>query len=167
MSTAVKKKLCWNCEGNVSRQADNCPYCGVYLHRENDDADYEEDDDPEDLTPPYHPQPLSQEENTIPSAPYLAQDSVQETPQIAETYIQKAAEPLLNLTGGWKTVVLPLVFLLSGSVLLLFGTILSLFSQDGVLTLQWNGEYWFVYLLTSLPLLYLGWKTLQNVTDEV
>ena len=27
----AKKKLCWSCEGRVAKEAENCPYCGVYL----------------------------------------------------------------------------------------------------------------------------------------
>ena len=165
MSTAVKKKLCWNCEGNVSRQADNCPYCGVYLHRENDDHDEEYDEiEEEDITPPYQPEPTNskQMDPIIPTPPYAAQES----PTAPEAYIQQAAKPLLQLSSGWKAVVFPLTFLLAGSVFLLFGLILFLFSQNGTLTLQWNGEYWYAYLLVALPLLYLGWNTLQNLSDE-
>lgn len=38
MHTSTKKKLCWNCEGNVSHEAVNCPFCGVYLHHSSDDS---------------------------------------------------------------------------------------------------------------------------------
>src|ERR1700722_10179378 len=31
MKTNTKRKLCWNCEGNVSKEKEICPYCGVSL----------------------------------------------------------------------------------------------------------------------------------------
>ena len=29
MNKTAKKRLCWNCEGSVSLEAETCPYCGV------------------------------------------------------------------------------------------------------------------------------------------
>lgn len=37
MSAIPKRKLCWQCEGNVGFEEDTCPYCGVYLHGNHPD----------------------------------------------------------------------------------------------------------------------------------
>ncbi len=160
MSTPTKKKLCWNCEGNVSRQADNCPYCGVYLHREQDEDDFE-DDVEEELSPPYQPIQTPHDNHEVPLAPYSAQP----TAPAKEAYIQQAASPWLKLSGDWKQAIFPVLFLLGGSILLLFGLLLLLFAHDGVLTLSWNANAWFVYLGAAVPLLYFGWRSLQKMTD--
>jgi hypothetical protein len=68
MSAVPKKKLCWNCEGNVSREIDNCPYCGVYLHA----AELEENSS---WNPSYH-----SKKEEIPSPLY----QIQQEPEIDE-----------------------------------------------------------------------------------
>lgn len=60
----------------------------------------------------------------------------------------------------------PLTMLLLGSTLSVFSLILFLFNQNGVFTLQWNADAWYLYLLVSLPLLWLGWKSLKFVSDK-
>lgn len=157
MSTAIKKKLCWNCEGNVSREATNCPYCAVYLHPTNDKIEEESE---EELNPPYA---LNiDDDQAIPDAPYGQ-------PSDSNPEIIQEKTPLQIMHGqsaDWKIVVIPLTMLLAGSLSLLFGVLLFLFSHNGTFTLQWNASYWFVYLLASLPLLFVGWKTLQRLQEE-
>lgn len=152
MSTTVKRKLCWNCEGSVTRDAANCPYCGVYLHPKDDDG-YE---DIEDHRPPYAiPE---EQENTVPEAPYAAtrEAVIENKPEKTPLQIMKAQ------SADWKIVVLPLAMLLAGSLSLLFGVLLLLFSHNGTFTLQWNASYWVYYLVASIPLLFMGWKSLQE-----
>ncbi len=67
-------------------------------------------------------------------------------------------------TSDSTTVFSCLLFLLGGSVFFLFGLVLWLFSQNGVFTLNWNGDYWYVYLSGGLALLGLGCRVLKQVT---
>lgn len=157
MSTAGKKKLCWNCEGNVSREASNCPYCGVYLHRDQDEEIDIEDDEEEELAPIYRSVSPENNSTAIPQAPYSA-------PQPA-TRQENEAKPS-SVQAEWKNTFIPLLLLLSGSFFLLFGLTLFLFSHNGFLTLQWKESYWPFYLIAALPLLYFGWNDLQNLKEE-
>lgn len=155
MKTTEKQKICWNCEGNVSRKANNCPYCGVYLHPLQDDPI--EEDEGDDLTPPYklYENDQETEESIIP--PYVPeQKEEQDYPLPSQKEIDPAKQDL-------KNVMTTVICLMTGSMLALFGLLLLLFSRNGVFTLQWDGTYWMYYLLISLPLLYLGWKTLQKM----
>jgi hypothetical protein len=65
-----------------------------------------------------------------------------------------------------RAVMMPLTMLLAGSVFFLFGLVMFLFAQNGVLTLRWNANYAFIYLLSGVPLLYYGWVALSSVDDQ-
>jgi len=152
MSNEEKKKLCWNCEGSVLRSASNCPFCGVYLHPEEEDTRSIS----KNLDPPYP----NRETAKIPISPYANHKNnsiAEEEKEVANVAVNKS---------GWKTVIAPLTFLLSGSVFFLFGFLMLLFSVDGWFTLQWNSDYWYIYLLISIPLLYFGWQTLENINED-
>lgn len=143
MSAVPKRKLCWNCEGHVLKDNHNCPYCGVYLQGS------EEEDLP--LWRPVYTTSEDEEEGwqdhktvSLPSPDFS-------TPSFVE-----------HLRQG----LLPLLLLMGGSVFFLFGVILLLFSENGTLVLQWNGDNWLYFLLASLPAFILGWKFFQDLPSD-
>jgi len=148
----TKKKLCWNCEGRVSNQEENCPFCGVYingtLHMQgggHEDEDSDLSDETKAHAPLYTPMPEAA--NKIPA---------EQVTQIS----QKA-----NLTAKpsyFGKEFLPLLLLITGTVFLFFSLVLVLFSHEGVFTLQWDATLWYVYLIISLPALLVGWRLLQD-----
>lgn len=146
MSTTQKTKLCWNCEGSVSVELENCPYCAVYLGPPEGGDDL--------LDPPYR---MSEEgDQQAPAAPYALEEA-------ADEQVKEAAQTSVDEV---KTVALPLAFLSLGTVFFMFGLVLLLFSHQGVLTLHWNGHYWFIYLFTALPMLFLGWRALNKLESD-
>jgi hypothetical protein len=163
MSAVPKKKLCWNCEGNVSRQIDNCPYCGVYLH-----ADELEENS--SWNPSYRPSSKTEE---IPSPIY----QIQQEPEAAEHELESEAEiqdsaarseienehSWLQLSTQLKRDVFPILFLMMGSIFFLFGIVLFLFSQNGTLILQWQESSAPYFLFFSIPLIGFGWWYLQKL----
>jgi hypothetical protein len=158
MKAKPKKKLCWNCEGNVSLQIENCPYCGVYVSPGNEDK--------ENLfSPPYGPQVENKQD--IPTPPYavnshtLEGSTTAQDSDLQETEDEKALDEIVEI----KHFIQPLVLLLAGSVFFIFGLTLLLFSHQGVFSLKWNGNYWFLYLLISLPMIGFGWIALQRMKD--
>lgn len=147
MSSNPKKKLCWNCEGRVSLSEENCPYCAVYLGPAPD----ENGENGDILAPPYRIVD-GEEEEAAPRTPYL----------------EEAAEGEQVLSGtktDLREVVIPLGLLSAGSLALLFGILMLVFSQHGEFTLRWNGEYWYFYLLLSVPMLLFGWRALQRFEE--
>ncbi|MCE2983582.1 MAG: hypothetical protein LW832_08460 [Parachlamydia sp.] len=145
MSALPKKKLCWNCEGNVPKDLDNCPYCAVYLQGIGDDANAG-----------WIPDEIS---NEIPPPPYQIQEEIKKEEQEANNY------PLQINFNQLKQDVLPALFLMGGSVFFLFGIILTLFSENGVFTLQWQSHYAPYFLFISLPLIFFGWKFVQQLEE--
>lgn len=154
MSAILKKKLCWNCEGRVSLEEENCPYCAVYLGPAPG-----EEGDQDILAPPYR-LVESEEEEKVPQSPYAVEQEEEEEGKETEIDLSGAKRDL-------KKVIVPLALLSAGSLFFLFGLILLIFSSQGVFTLSWNAKYWYFYLVFALPLLLFGWKSLQrNDEDE-
>lgn len=152
MTTTPKKKLCWNCEGRVSLEEENCPYCAVYLGLAPDENGESKDV----FAPPYRL--VETDEENIPASPYVTEkDEETTTEEKVDFSVAKA---------DLKEVVLPLSLLSAGSLFLLFGLILLVFSERGVLTLSWNGDYWYFYLAFALPMLFFGWRALQRFDNE-
>lgn len=156
MSATPKKKLCWNCEGRVSLEEENCPYCAVYLGP----APNEKGGGYDPLAPPYR-LVESEEEQEVPPSPYAAHEPT-------KTGEQSAQEPveLETASSDLKRVVMPVAMLSAGAMFFVFGLILFVFSEEGTFTLTWNGEHWYYYLVFALPMLFLGWRSLQNFEEE-
>lgn len=134
MNSKRNKKLCWNCEGEIDKDAIHCLFCGTELKN----------------NPPATP----------PEPPYRAKMAPQKEEQkeaIANAPAKKSVEQ--DDSRG----ALSFLLLLVGAIFLAFSLFLLIFSSQGVLTLSWNASYWFVYLLVSLPCLFFGWKALRNL----
>ncbi|NGX58641.1 MAG: hypothetical protein K940chlam3_01549, partial [Chlamydiae bacterium] len=148
MTTIKKTKLCWNCEGVVDRSSENCVYCGVYLHPEKEETDgFDSDVSRSPLYTPEDDQDIELQEH---QPHYQTEDEKILNEEIHGDDIK------VTVSEDIRGVILPLLFLLAGSVFLLFGLILYFFSNDGVFVLKWNANYWFIYLLFSFPFLYIG-----------
>lgn len=155
MSKPIKTKLCWNCEGSVSRAAENCPYCAVYLNPDGEDLH----EDPSPIRAPYKVD-KGTNDGEIPKAPYNPANNSEDPEDLAE----EAA--LTRPLTSFQATFLPLIFLTTGLISLFFAFMLFLFSENGKLTLQWDGDMWYVYALFSLPLLFIGWRYLEQSTDS-
>lgn len=163
MNAIPKKKLCWNCDGNVAKETNNCPYCGVYLHGVESDKE-------SSLWSPSYTPTNTQEVNSSPH--YSEEDQKVATiepnhPQNngienKETHSSKALKGVLPLLSILKNDFFPIFFLMSGSIFFLFGLVLLLFSHEGTFTLQWNEKYWTYFIATSLLSIVLGWYFLQK-----
>jgi hypothetical protein len=154
MSAVPKKKLCWNCEGNVAKNIDNCPYCGVYLHAA-------EMEDESAWNPSYRPD-LDNED--IPSPLYQIKPQVdEESEEEAQTAGDSKSMTWNHLFSQLKYDVFPILFLMMGSVFFLFGIVLLLFSQNGTFTLQWKESDGLYFLLFAVPLIGFGWMYFQRL----
>lgn len=155
MSAVPKKNLCWNCEGNVSKEIDNCPYCGVYVHA----AEIAEDSS---WNPTYYHSKTEQ-----------IHSSFHEEEEKGEKEQLKNPSYSLPLPFSWKFLfsqlkkdVFPSLFLMTGSIFFLFGTVVTLFSHEGFFTLQWQSSYGYYFLFFAVPLIGFGWKYLHELESE-
>lgn len=164
MSAVPQKKLCWNCEGNVAKDIDNCPYCGVYLHA----AEIEENSI---WNPAYRPKI---DEKNIPSPLYQIQseshrdDDLDPEEQLESSLLSDESKSikLNDVLSQLKHDVFPILFLMMGSIFFLFGVVLLLFSQNGTLTLQWQESDGIYFLALALPLVGFGWMYFHRLDSH-
>jgi len=147
-----KKKLCWNCEGRVSLEEENCPYCAVYLGPAPDSKGGSRDN----FSPPYRLVESEEEVSSPPPSPYASKthdaDEIEDVDSL----------DIMKTKSGVRQFALPLGLLSGGTLFLIFGCVLWMFSENGVLTLTWSGDYWYIYIGGSLPMLFVGWRLMQN-----
>ena len=158
MSAIPKKKLCWNCEGNIVLDADNCPYCGVYVHSP-------EIDQANDWSSSYYSEENNQEE--VPKPVYQLHPEQAEDEQPTET-LDQAVKDSINYNSLFEQVkkdILPTMLLMCGSIFFLFALVLLLFSSNGTLTLQWSERLWPYFISVALISFYFGWKYLLKIEE--
>lgn len=150
MTALPQKKLCWNCEGSVSKEISNCSYCGVYLHSSELETD-------EKWAPFYSP---DSHEEEIPAPLYQTQT---EEADDDTSQIERKSSPLFKEA---KKELLSLSLLMMGSIFFLFGLILFLFSENGEFLLKWNGKNWIYFIFIGISSLLIGWRFLEQVEDK-
>ncbi|NGX60909.1 MAG: hypothetical protein K940chlam9_00383 [Chlamydiae bacterium] len=154
MGKKNEKRLCWNCDGDVSYHLAQCPYCGVDLSqgKEREESPFDDFASPFQTAPTHDPaSPLP------PFGKIFGQEAVAISEEVEEEEI--ASEEDSSLTT--RKEMIALLLLLPGAVFLLFALALLLFSHEGVLTLQWNQSFAYFYLIGAVPLLYLGWRAFR------
>lgn len=178
MNKPVKTKLCWNCEGSVSRTAENCPYCAVYLSPEEADIQEEREKSASTqkstLSTKKSKSVLSETESSaIPKAPYTPRDNLESKKSKDETLEKQEAgkqEKVYSVEATMDTrqnslfqeIYLPVLLLSTGCLSLLFSLILLLFATEGKLTLEWQQDLWPMFALIALPLLFFGWRSISS-----
>lgn len=155
MNKSQKKRLCWNCEGSVAVSEETCPFCGVsVIPAFLEGASVE-------FAPPYSSH--DEKDLAVPKSPFAGHEEFEEVDDHEPEVAKKASEGDVNV-DEFKRVAIAVTLLLSGSVFFLFSLALGLFSNNnGLLTLQWDGSYWYLYTVLALPLLLLGWRSLMKL----
>ena len=158
-----RQKMCSNCDGRIPIEALSCPYCGS----EQSDAQKETQAFQGTL---FKHQALQDSLTSLYTPPYAARTHTEEENKKSETYkevksassIAQAALPLSTEekteTEQTSSGVWPIIALSAAGNLLTLGLLQLLFSHDGMLKLQWDSSYWFIYCLAAAPLFYFGLK---------
>lgn len=164
MTKKNDKRLCWNCDGNVSLLLPQCPYCGVDLSSPVMDTQDTPSHFSFSQSSPLETQPpfasiFSQhaEEKRIPAPPFSGSQDY----AVSEEEWNEAMEEKEVKDEPAKNDHLALLLLVPGIIFCLFGLMLLMFSKDGILTLEWNESFAYFYFLGALPLLFFGWKALR------
>lgn len=176
-TTSAKKKLCWNCDGHVSFEAESCPYCGSHLEK-----GLEIESSNTKAPPPFEQNEFSHEGNVFKapfnqtSTPKISieelqrQEENQDKPwKISENEWEKLTGERFTREGAYEEgeegtpLIYTLALLLVGSTFFLFSLALFFFSTEGSLTLEWNGGNWYIFFALSVPMLLFGWKYLKEV----
>ncbi len=182
MTKKNDKRLCWNCEGNVSHHITQCPYCGVDVTKppaRDESTVFKNFASPFQTAPKAEPlskPPYATAQNAIPNSNFAAAQNT-----IPNSNFSEARSSNLAVTEEeWKSALegeesdeskgdisskkemVALLLLLPGVVFFLFGLALILFANNGILVLRWNQSIAYFYFLGALPLLYLGWRAFRK-----
>lgn len=155
MNKKNDKRLCWNCDGDVSRNLSRCPYCGVDLSSPQPSAET-----PTKFVSPFQ---KAYQDESVPKPPYQTQDfsvTKDEWNRALEGGEDEGEAEQPHEPTRRKEII-ALLLLIPGVVFLLFGLALTFFSHEGTLTLQWNQSFAAFYYLGAIPLLILGWRALR------
>ena len=143
-----EKRLCWNCDGEVSLHLDQCPYCGVDVNA------------PQEKKTPY--QGLGSPFQQAPSTAFVQKEDLSISDDEWKNALDEGEEEAPETTKSSRREVIALLLLLPGVVFCLFGLLLLLFSDEGTLTLRWNQNMAYFYFLGAIPLIYLGWRAVGS-----
>lgn len=169
--------MCSNCDGRIPIDADVCPYCAA------EQRIVASSSSPKEL----HHQSLQDSLTSLYSPPYAARNSSLLHPSgekkdflnpnkpeplkepMAEKRFNNASSssglPSIPVDTGdeqhadeGRSSFWPILLLSIGANLLTIGLLQLFFSENGVLRLEWNSSYWFVYCLAAFPLFFFGFK---------
>lgn len=144
MKPVDRQKICPNCDGRIAYDATQCTYCFAALPSDNSSSKL--------FTPP----PSQDNLSALYSPPYSAK--AEEPKPVSKTSIYSEKDIAENTEAADTKSFWPLLFLTLGGNLFTLGILQFFFSDHGVMRLEINGSYWFLMLLVSLPLIYLGLK---------
>ena len=158
MSQNELTKLCPNCDGSVAMQVSLCPYCGSSVFESTKDASKNPAVDPNVKT-------LSPEETlaSLYPPPYRPKTIDTQMEEEEEETFEEEEEEEDVTQEEQKGAIVPTILFWLGVNVLVFSVLLLVFSNEGALYLKWNAKYWFLYSVSSFPLLFLGYKGLKNI----
>ena len=186
MRQVDRTKTCWSCEADVSFESTYCPFCGTDLlaplsepsrSKPFEEEKFSNQSLEESLAslykPPYSARnkqgfgiPDEKEEIAFAQVEPPKEDPLFESYEKEEEIPSEAIEePSLQKQSSeiaYEGAVLPLLLLLIGTHLFLLGLLILFFSSHGRVVLEWNSQYWFLYLLISAPLLFFGFRLLKK-----
>jgi hypothetical protein len=174
-----RQKICSHCDGRIAIEAENCPYCGTLSSTQEEAVApaplFDHKSIQDSLTTLYSP-PYSNK-----SSPIMKQDKDKNKPK---PFVKESHENQLNASLGKfnysssapvieteekveeKSSFTPLLLMLLGGNLLIIGLLQFFFSESGILRLEWQSKYWFIYCLIAVPALYMGYKKAGLCKDK-
>ncbi|NDD58401.1 MAG: hypothetical protein EBZ47_04005 [Chlamydiae bacterium] len=181
MKSKDRQKICTHCDGRIPIESESCLYCG----HQGSVSLSESTSAP---APLFDHQSLNDSLSSIPSPPYTNKssdsmkndkDKLKQKPLVKENHDNQlnAALGKFNASHSSSAVQVdqkeihqssfaPLFFLLAGGNLLIIGLLQFFFSEKGILRLEWNCSYWFLYCLLALPILFFGYKKASDFKEN-
>ena len=181
MQSKEKEKICRQCEGRISLEAETCPFCSAPQEKQQNSFQM----------PLFETQSLKDSLASLYTPPYQAKSQLEEAAQVqpeqpisteeplTSTYRDVSQEPFRDLAAeelagataenaqeNRKSSLWPTLLLVGGSNFLLLSLMQLFFSKNGILRLEWNASFWFFYLLMALPMLYYGIKQCKNLSNN-
>ncbi|MBS0629590.1 MAG: hypothetical protein JSS30_05120 [Verrucomicrobia bacterium] len=167
MKTTDKEKMCLSCEGRIPLNADKCSYCGAEQKNAYRAPIFQNQSLEDSLaslyTPPYQgkrPQftkPQESQQDLLHNTQPLYKE-IPENPTMDPLISADAQEEAPTKSSLWPT-----VLLFAGANFLFLGLMQLFFSKNGVLHLEWDAHYWFLYCIVAAPCLFFGYKKFKQL----
>jgi len=159
MKPKRRLKLCMNCDGQVDLDVIVCPYCGSDLL---EDTTSEEAMSRSAYDSPHKTLSLQETLSSLYPPPYQPRQTTYDAhDEMEEEYEDERVEEPIEEEEK-RGVFGPTLLFSLGMNLFLLGLFLFFFSEKGAVTLKWDAHYWFIYFLSSIPLVYFGYKKLSK-----
>ncbi|MBA2728381.1 MAG: hypothetical protein H0U49_09450 [Parachlamydiaceae bacterium] len=159
-----RKKMCWNCEGNVNLNAENCPYCQSALYPQGEDSEKPiKQEYPSPYKPPRTDHSMSQ--SFAPSSPFTGKIAQEDSEENEHSEENDEISDIRHVSDT-KNVVVTMGMLMGGLVFFIFGLLLLLYSSNGYLVLRWSNAYWFFYAGIGALMIFLGFYNLKNIDEN-
>lgn len=174
MKSSEKEKICISCEGRISFSTEVCPFCAHHQTQAKAQPSFQ--------TPIFQHQSLEESLTSLYTPPYqgkrphfvTGEESTHELPMVNEHLHYKEvngktrSDPLLTTVDeepASKSSFWPTLFLIAGANVFILGLMQLFFSKNGILRLEWDANYWFFYCLLGAPLLYFGYRKINELKD--
>lgn len=153
MKPKKRQKLCHHCEGEVDLDVIVCPFCAADLREEKPEQ-------------PRFSAPVSRiksqaEQNLYPPPYSEPEEEPLPTEEVARVHIPPQAVPE-KTTFTLSSPLASLLALALGAQLLFLSLAFLIFSDHGVLLLQFNANWWPLSLILAVALLLFGYRTLKE-----
>lgn len=166
MKAVDRQKACPNCNGKIPLDVAQCPYCFAQVPAETSSKEISpskslssQESFNSKYAPPYQPK-------TNLASNFLVNEErkfFNEALEKGEDLIDKSA-----LQDGMKEEnksFWPIFALSVGGNLFVLGVLQFFFADKGVVKLEMNAEYWFLFLVLAAPLFYFGFKKLKEMQN--
>ncbi|MEI8329400.1 MAG: hypothetical protein WCG14_05330 [Chlamydiia bacterium] len=179
MKLVDRQKICSNCDGRVPLDSAQCLYCAARCStpeqkgHHNPELDYRSIQD--SLTSPYSPpystessQPMKNDKEKNKPRPMIRESHDNQLHASLGKYHLSQGTPNIEIDEKQieKSSFTPLLLLLLGGNLLIIGLLQFFFSEKGILRLEWDSTYWFIYCLIAFPIIYVGLKKASQPNEE-
>lgn len=172
MKPTDRQKMCPNCDGRIAFDATECPYCGTEQIIKAEEAAqpslFKNLPSQENLasfyTPPYAGTQMSPAGIDPSAKKPEAFKKVSSDGRAASAPLTAAAIQAEQQDALAKNAFMPILLLMLGGNLLMLGLLQLFFSDHGILRLEWESSYWFLYCLIALPLFYFGLRKVKTLS---
>lgn len=152
------KKMCIFCHAQVAISAKICPFCRAQFDQLQNSPDSLAKKNDTNASPSLSEKQMLDSLYPPPYQPKM--ERIEE--EVEEIEEKEQSVPVAKQ----KSILVPIFLFSLGSQLFIFSLFLLLFSEEGMLLLQWKASLWYLYSLVSLALLFAGYKLFSNLELE-
>lgn len=163
MKAVDRQRGCPNCSGKISVDVGQCPHCFAQVPVEAAKTSSLQESFNSRYAPPYQPKSSLTSNFLVNEEKKFFGATTEKSDELVLPDQPSSKEGLQE--KEWNKSFWPILALSVGGNLFVLGILQFFFADSGVVKLEMNAEYWFLFLLISAPLFYFGIKKLQEAAE--